>query len=115
MPQPLIDARTGTSDLQTFQEVQDSPEFRDLRRRLRRFTFPMTAFFLAWYLAFMLLAMYARGFMAIKVCGNINLGVVLGFGQFATTFAITALYVRFANRSLDPRAAAIRAKLEGAL
>ncbi|MEE6178225.1 DUF485 domain-containing protein [Mycobacterium sp. 050134] len=102
-------------DLQAFQKVQETPEFRDLRRRLRRFTFPMTAFFLGWYLAFMLLAMYAHGFMAIRVCGNINLGVVLGFGQFASTFVITALYVRFANRSLDPRAAAIRAKLEAAV
>jgi uncharacterized membrane protein (DUF485 family) len=39
--------------------------------------------------------------------------LLIGLGQFLTTFVITGLYVRFANRELDPRAAAIRATLEG--
>ncbi|WP_420714722.1 DUF485 domain-containing protein [Mycobacterium sp. Aquia_213] len=94
--------------------MQATPEFQDLRHRLRRFVFPMTAFFLIWYLAYMLLATYAHALMATKVLGHINLGVVLGFGQFVTTFGITALYVRFAARTLDPRAAKIRADFEGA-
>ena len=34
------------------------------------------------------------------------------FCQFLSTFLITGLYVRFANRELDPRAAAIRTQLE---
>ena len=56
----------------------------------------------------------AHAFMATKVFGHVNLGVVLGFGQFVTTFGITILYVRFAGRTLDPRAAKIRSELEGA-
>jgi uncharacterized membrane protein (DUF485 family) len=106
-------ART-TPNPDEFVRVQASPEFQDLRHRLRRFVFPMTAFFLTWYLAYMLLATYAHAFMATKVFGHINLGVVLGFGQFVTTFGITILYVRFAGRTLDPRAAKIRNELEGA-
>ncbi|MDV7356915.1 DUF485 domain-containing protein [Rhodococcus sp. NPDC019627] len=102
-----------TPDAQAFLDMQASPEFQELRRRLRRFVFPMTAFFLAWYAAYVLLATYASDFMATKVLGNINLGIILGLGQFVTTFAITALYVRFANRELDPRSAAIREELEG--
>jgi len=101
-------------DLDDFVRVQADPAFQDLRHRLRRFVFPMTAFFLTWYLAYLLLATYAHSFMATKVFGNINLGVVLGFGQFVTTFGITVLYVRFAGRTLDPRAAKIRNELEGA-
>ena len=102
-----------TPDAQAFFEMQASPEFQDLRRRLRRFVFPMTAFFLTWYAVYVLLATYASDFMATKVFGNVNLGVILGLGQFVTTFVITALYVKFANRELDPRAAAIRDELEG--
>jgi uncharacterized membrane protein (DUF485 family) len=98
-----------TPDAQAFLDMQASPEFQELRRRLRRFVFPMTAFFLAWYAAYVLLATYASDLMATKVLGNINLGIILGLGQFA----ITALYVRFANRELDPRSAAIREELEG--
>lgn len=100
-------------DAQAFLEMQASPQFQELRHRLRRFVFPMTAFFLAWYAAYVLTATYAPGVMATKVFGNVNLGIVLGFAQFVTTFAITALYVRFANRELDPRSSAIRAELEG--
>ena len=100
-------------DLDDFVRVQADPAFQDLRHRLRRFVFPMTAFFLTWYLAYLLLATYAHSFMATKVFSNINLGVVLGFGQFVTTFGITVLYVRFAGRTLDPRAAKIRNELEG--
>jgi uncharacterized membrane protein (DUF485 family) len=93
-----------------FQAIHASPEFAELRHRLRRFVFPMTALFLAWYAAYVLLGAFAHDFMAIKVFGNINVGLLVGLGQFVSTFLITWLYVRFANRELDPRAAAIRAE-----
>ncbi|MBF9349416.1 DUF485 domain-containing protein [Mycobacteroides chelonae] len=95
-------------------EIQGSPEFQELRKTLRRFVFPMTAFFLAWYGLYLVLGAFAHDFMAIKLVGNINVGLVLGLGQFLTTFVITGLYVRFANRELDPKAAAIRAEVEQA-
>ncbi|MQA63934.1 MAG: DUF485 domain-containing protein [Actinophytocola sp.] len=93
--------------------VHDGPEFATLRRRLRGFVFPMTAIFLGWYLLYVLLADYAHGFMSIKLFGNINVGLVLGLLQFVSTFLITALYVRHANRNLDPIAERIRDELEG--
>jgi uncharacterized membrane protein (DUF485 family) len=98
---------------QQFLDTQASPEFQELRTRLRRFVFPMTAFFLLWYGLYVLLGAFAHDFMAIRVFGNINMGLLIGLGQFVTTFVITGLYVRFANRELDPRAAAIREELEG--
>ena len=88
--------------------VQASPEFQELRRRLRRFVFPTTVFFLVWYATYVLLGVFAHDFMATKVWGNINVGLLLGLGQFLTTFLITGLYVRFAGRELDPRAEALR-------
>ncbi len=96
-----------------FLETQASPEFQELRTRLRRFVFPMTAFFLLWYALYVLLGAFAHDFMATQVFGNVNVGLLIGLGQFVTTFVITGLYVRFANRELDPRATAIREKLEG--
>lgn len=97
-----------------FLAMQASPEFQELRTRLRRFVFPMTAFFLVWYGLYVALGAFAHDFMAIRVFSNINVGLLIGLGQFLTTFVITGLYVRFANRELDPRAAAIRDELEGA-
>jgi uncharacterized membrane protein (DUF485 family) len=96
------------------ERVQAGPEFRALRRRLRGFAFPMSAAFLLWYLAFVLLASYARDLMATPVFGEVNLGLVIGLAQFATTFALTAGYVRYARRRLDPLAEQIRATIEDA-
>jgi uncharacterized membrane protein (DUF485 family) len=98
---------------QQFVDMQASPEFQELRTRLRRFVFPMTAFFLIWYATYVLLGAFAHDFMAIQVFGHVNVGLLIGLGQFLTTFIITGLYVRFANRELDPRAAAIRSEMEG--
>ena len=106
----LPSAPTG----EQFIAAQASPEFQELKRRLRRFVFPMTAFFLVWYATYVLLGAFAHDFMAIHVFGNVNVGLLIGLGQFVTTFVITGLYVRFANRELDPRAAAIRSEMEGA-
>ncbi|MBO0679550.1 DUF485 domain-containing protein [Mycolicibacterium sp. S2-37] len=93
--------------------MQASPEFQELRNRLRRFVFPMSAAFLVWYASYVLLGAFAHDFMAIRVWGNINVGLLIGVGQFVTTFLITGIYVRFANKVIDPRATALREELEG--
>lgn len=112
-PEPPTTSPPAEPGPQDFLDMQAGPEFAELRHRLRRFVFPVTAFFLVWYGAYVLLAMYAHDFMAHPLIGHINVGIVLGLAQFVTTFAITFAYVRFANRELDPRASAIREQLEG--
>jgi uncharacterized membrane protein (DUF485 family) len=96
-----------------YQDVQESPDFRELRSRLRRFVFPASVGFLVWYLAYILLASYEREFMATKVLGNINVGLLIGLLQFVSTFALTTIYVRYAERRLDPLAEQIRERIEG--
>jgi uncharacterized membrane protein (DUF485 family) len=96
-----------------WERAHESTEFRELRSRLRRFVFPMTAVFLLWYLLYVLLADYAHGFMSTKVFGNVNIGLIFGLLQFVSTFVITGLYVRYANRKLDPVAEKIREDIEG--
>jgi uncharacterized membrane protein (DUF485 family) len=91
-----------------FDRIQHSPEFRALRQRMRRFVFPMSLIFFAWYMAYVLLAAYAHDFMSRKVLGEVNVAIVLGLLQFVSTIGITAAYVRFANRRLDPQVAEIR-------
>ena len=99
-------------DPETFKRAQHSPEFLDLKRTFRSFAFPMTAAFLLWYLLYVLLSTYAVELMSTPVIGYVNLGLLISLGQFVTTFLITWLYVRHANRSIDPKAEAIRAELE---
>jgi uncharacterized membrane protein (DUF485 family) len=96
-----------------FSQVQASGEFAQLRSKFRAFAFPMTAAFLVWYFLYVLLSTYAVEAMSTPVVGHLNVGLLLGLAQFASTFLITWLYVRHANRSLDPIAAKLRTDLEG--
>lgn len=98
---------------ETFQQVQESDEFQGLRRTLRRFVFPATVLFLAWYLLYVLLSAYARDFMGHKVLGEINVAYVFGLLQFVSTFVIAYVYSTYADKNFDPTADAIRHRLEG--
>lgn len=91
--------------------MQDSPEFAQLRRKFRRFVFPLTALFLAWYFLYVLLSVFAKGFMGTRIAGNITWGLVLGLLQFVTTFTITMVYARWADRVFDPEAEALARKM----
>jgi uncharacterized membrane protein (DUF485 family) len=95
-----------------YRAAQDSPEFKELKRRFRRFAFPMTFAFLAWYLLYVLLSTYAHDFMSTQVFGNVNVGLLLGLAQFLTTFVITHVYVAHADRKTDPIADEMRERLE---
>lgn len=88
--------------------IQHGAEFRRLRGRFRRFTFPMTLLFIIWYLVYVLLADYAHGFMSTPVFGEVNVGILLGLGQFVSTALISAAYLWYARRRLDPQAEKVR-------
>lgn len=111
---PAVDA-DPVVDVAAFRAMQATPGFVALRRRHRRFVLPVTALCLVWYFVYVLGAGYAPEFFAIPVSGSINLGMVLGLAQVVTTFAVTTLYVWYANKYLDPAAAEIRAELEPVL
>ena len=92
--------------------VEESPRFVELKKRHRSFVWPLTIAFLVWYFAYVLLSSFATEFMSTPVFGAVNVGLLMGLGQFVATFAITMWYVSYANRRLDPVSAEIRADLE---
>ena len=91
------------------------PDFVELRRRYRGFVFPATVAFLSWYLLFVLMSCWAPGFMSTQVVGNINIALVFGLLQFATTFLLAWIYSRFSTARLDPLARTLNAEYEAAL
>lgn len=94
-------------------EVYDSPEFAELRSRFRRLVFPLVGGFLAWYALYVLTATYAHDFMAEELVGHINVGLVFGLLQFASTFGIAYFYAKRAAIVIDGRSAALKSRLEG--
>jgi uncharacterized membrane protein (DUF485 family) len=109
-PRYGTDAPVHGSDV--YDRIEETAEFRELRRRFRTFVFPMTAAFLVWYLLYVFLSAWARGFMAHKVFGNINVAFVFGLLQFVSTFLIAWAYSRYANDRLDPLSGEIRSRID---
>ncbi|GAA3541098.1 DUF485 domain-containing protein [Nonomuraea rosea] len=103
---------TQKHDASVYEQMQESSDFQELKRRFRRWTFPMTVAFLAWYLLYVVLSGWARGFMAIKLLGDINVGLVFGLLQFVSTFLIAWAYSRHAEKKLDPLADKLRHQVE---
>ncbi|MGW1541831.1 DUF485 domain-containing protein [Streptomyces sp. NPDC002309] len=112
-PPPSKDTEHRLPSTEEFVEVQNSAEFGELRRSYRSFAFPLTVGFIAWYLLYVLLSNYAGGFMGTKLFGNINVAFVFGIAQFVTTFLIAWWYSRHAAAKLDPKAEAIKTRMEG--
>lgn len=104
---------TQQDETSVYERLQSSSDFQELRRRFRNWTFPMTAAFLAWYLLYVVLSGWARGFMNTKLFGNINVALVFGLLQFVSTFLIAWGYSRHANKKLDPLARKLRDEVEG--
>lgn len=94
-----------------YEAIRSSPEFRDLRRRHRRFVFPMCALFFCWFMLYVLLAAFAHDFMTYRLVGNITVGLVFGLLQFVSTAGIVLLYRRFAKKIMDPKIDALRARV----
>ena len=98
---------------QSYVAMQETPEFQDLRKRYRGWVLPVAAAALVWYFVYVALAAYAADFMGQRLVGNITVGLVMGLLQFVSTFAVTALYIRHADKSLDPAAARLLETFEG--
>ena len=87
-----------------WEAIERSPEFQELVTRRRRFVLPATIFFLAYYMAFILLAGYAPDFMGSSVYEGLTVGYVLALTQFVMVFALGIMYLRRSAREYDPLA-----------
>ena len=98
-----------------YEELHASDDFEDLRRRYRGFVIPATVAFLSWYLLYVVMSNWANDFMNTKVFGNINIALIFGLLQFASTFLIAWLYARHMNTNVDPIARRLTARYDDAL
>ena len=88
------------------------PELIELERRHNRFIWPVTAFFLVYYLSLNVLAGVAPGLMGHKVFGEFTFGYLFALSEFLMAFIVAWAYTRYARRRLDPLATDLREKLE---
>jgi uncharacterized membrane protein (DUF485 family) len=95
-----------------WEAVENWPEFQDLVHRRRRFVIPAIVFYLAWYMAFILLASYAPDFMGESVYQGLTVGYVLALTQFVMVAVLGLWYLRRSDREFDPLARAVVERAE---
>ncbi|MFF8973769.1 DUF485 domain-containing protein [Streptomyces sp. NPDC014995] len=93
---------------QVYLEVQRSAAFQEVRSRYRRFVVPAVVGFFLWYVAYVVTATTAPGFMARPVVGAVNVALLAGLGQFLSTFLLTWAYSRHARLRRDRAALDLR-------
>ncbi len=70
----------------------------------RSFLVPMTTIYLIGYIGLTVLAGFAKGFMAHKVVGAVNVGFTLIAANYVLAWVLAIIYVRVANATFDPLA-----------
>ena len=91
--------------------VGKDPEMVELEHRHQRFVWPVTVFFLIYYLSLPILVGVVPDFMGTKVFGQFTVGYLFALSQFLMAFVVAWVYARWAARRMDPLAADLREKL----
>ena len=69
-----------------------------------RFLVPMTIIFMVGYIGLTVIAGFAKGLMAVKVIGSLNLGFALIAFNYVLSWLLALVYERIANKIFDPLA-----------
>lgn len=111
---PPVAPPPGRASAIGYEAVRASRDFWTIQRRFGSFVRPACATFIIWYFLYVIIAVFAPGFMRISLFGDVNVGLCFGILEFASTFAIAMGYRHWARRRLDPLSARLRNRLEGA-
>jgi uncharacterized membrane protein (DUF485 family) len=75
-----------------------------------RVALALTAAMLFVYFGFILMIAFAKGFLAERIVEGLSVGMALGVLVILATWALTWVYVRWANRVYEPAIDELRAE-----
>jgi uncharacterized membrane protein (DUF485 family) len=84
--------------------VANSPAYRELVARRRRFTAVASGLFYAVLGAFAVLAAWGHDFMATRISGGLTVGYLAALVVFVAVWLVVFAYARTSVRVLDPLA-----------
>lgn len=76
-----------------FEKIEQSEEFRALKKRKYRFIFTIPVLFLFYYLTFPVLSAYAKPLMSSIVFGNFTFGYLFGISYYLVIWTLAFIYV----------------------
>lgn len=85
------------------QRITQTPEYQELVTKRGKLIWPLAFLTVAAYVAFILAIAFAPHSLGTPIGdGVISVGIVLGLALIIFNFIITLLYVRGANRTIEP-------------
>ena len=97
---------------QTTGAMLQSPEFRRLVARRWAIALALTALLFVAYYGFILLVALDKELLARRIGAVTTLGIPIGVGVIVVAWALTAVYVIWANRVYDPGVERLKDQLE---
>src|SRR5687767_9171764 len=94
----------------TTQQLLASHAFRRLVSRRSRVSLILTFCLFVLYYGYILLIALNKPLLAVRI-GQVPIGIPLGAGVIVGSWALTAVYIVWANRRFDPEARRLRADL----
>lgn len=89
--------------------LSESDAYKDLCASRSKAVWPLAILMLLAYYSFILVIAFNPELFATKIGdGHTSLGIVCGFAVILFTFLITGIYVRKANKDLEPKIEAIQ-------
>jgi uncharacterized membrane protein (DUF485 family) len=111
MTRPVANAQaTIGTDLPA---MAGAPSIATLINAKIRFFTPMIIIYMVGYIGLTALAGFAKGIMALKVIGALNVGFFLIACTYVLSLVIALAYVRIANITLDPMVQKVASALRG--
>lgn len=92
--------------------VRAHPAYHRLVTSRRRLAWTLSAIMLVAYFGYVLLIAFDKALLATPIWGVVTLGIPIGFGLILLGVALTAYYVRVANRDHDALLAQVLAETE---
>ena len=108
MAVPQAAREEASTDVEHWEGLEHTSEFRELVARRWRFVAPATIFFLVYYFLLPVLNGVATGFMRTKVIGDVNIAYLFALSQFVMAWLLAWFYIRRANTVFDALAEKVR-------
>ncbi|WP_099159925.1 DUF485 domain-containing protein [Virgibacillus ndiopensis] len=97
-----FDSSTAFNEEPDFENVANSPQFKQLIHERKRFIIPLTIFFLVFYFSLPILTSYTT-ILNTPAIGDISWAWLFAFTQFIMTWVLCTLYVK-KSASFDKKA-----------
>jgi uncharacterized membrane protein (DUF485 family) len=94
-----------------YAQLLESPEFRGLVARRWRVSLILTAALFVLYYGYILLIALNKPFVSIRLGQTTPIGIPLGAAVIIGSWALTAIYIVWANRHYDGEVARLRGQI----